>query len=165
MAARLLHAHGLPGTQALADLFETPRNCNCNGSDGAPACGLAMLAELSDQTPTDPIAVGPVAAPLLLAVPFLTEPAQTWSVAWGEGSVTCGPEGVSLCGDLAPRVAQRVAIEPSAAPPMAKAPSIRSQPIPIEIWQRLEALAARTYVPESRTSRSAGAGPGISDSD
>ena len=39
------------------------------------------------------------------------------------------------------------------------------QPIPVEVIQRLESFAARTYVPASEASRRAGAGASLSDND
>ena len=40
-----------------------------------------------------------------------------------------------------------------------------AQPVPVQIMEMLKQLAARTYVPASAASRSAGAGAGLSDND
>ncbi|MEO0830829.1 MAG: DUF3726 domain-containing protein [Pseudomonadota bacterium] len=166
MAARILHAHGLPGCEALAALFATPRDCGCEEGDDKPTCGLVALAALSDALPERAAELGDVAGPLLLLAPLLQE-AQSgfaWRVEWDSGFAECAAAGPSIEGRPAPKVSS-VRITRLACSEHGEAPSWRSRAVSEQAWEQLEALAARTYVPESETSREGGAGPDAADTD
>lgn len=163
IAARVLSAHGIDGAAALSALFDTPRQCACSAVRGTAACGLLEMAALSDAPREGPI--GPVAAPLLLLAPLLLE-AQAdngWRIDWPSGGAECGPGGLARFG--APPDGSELTISrctPSLAPTPAQ---WQSREVSDTAWSALEELAAKTYVPESDASRSAGAGPDAADTD
>ncbi|MEM9757263.1 MAG: DUF3726 domain-containing protein, partial [Pseudomonadota bacterium] len=167
LAVRNLEAHGLPGAQALASLLDSPY-AKARDRTGVPGCGLAALVDLSDAPPVVAGQFGPMAAPLLLVAPCLMM-AQTgcgWRVEWRGGAAHCSVSGVKVTGQPAPLVADWVSVARTATPEAsATAPDWRSRDIPPDTWSLLEALAARTYVPDSDTSRALGAGPGAADAD
>lgn len=167
LAVRLLAAHGLPGGETLADLLQTPRCCACGGVADAPACGLAEMAGLLDDMPTMETSRENVAAPLLLVAACLqdTQTGRSWRVAWEDGAISCGPEGIEATGMPAPRIAREITISRAEPPANATPSDWRSRVVADESWATLEDLAARTYVPETEASRAAGAGPGSGDAD
>lgn len=163
LAARALASHGLPGAETVATLFDTPRACACDGT-GTASCGLLEMAALSDAPPEGAMEFVRVAAPLLLAVPFLSG-IRGRRIDWRTGAATCGHGGVTLTGGPAPKVAERVVVS-LAEPERPGTPADwHSRPVADSVWSRLESLAARTYVPESAASRSTGAGPDAADAD
>lgn len=162
IAARLLEAHGLPGVQALADLFDSPHSCACTGSTDAAACGLAQMVALSDAPPADMVTMGEIAGPLLLLSPLILDGGM-WRLDWDNGAAGCGPDGAWVTGEV-PKVAV-VTVRRSKKDPDPCAPGWKSRAVSPAAWATLETLAARTYVPESDASRTSGAGPDDSQSD
>ena len=173
IAARVLAMHGLPGPETVARLLRTPRACPCDGRVTAPACGIAAAARLSDRIGAldgDETTLEATAGTLLLAAPLLLEAAQGgggFTLTCDGVTLACGPGGVQVAaapGDW-PSAAHRITLRRSAPPDAAIPATWTSREIDGESWQRLEALAARTLVPDSDSSRAAGAGPGGADTD
>ncbi len=161
-AARLLEAHGLPGTTTLAHLFSAPRSCACTGQADAAACGLAQMVALSDAPPDQALRIDTVAAPLLMLAPLILE-GGSWRMDWEGGAAGCGPDGAWIMGE-APKVAS-VTIKRQQDGQKGTGSSWHSRPVLPEAWAALQSLAARTYVPETDASRASGAGPDDSNSD
>ncbi|MEM8813617.1 MAG: DUF3726 domain-containing protein [Pseudomonadota bacterium] len=166
LAARLLESHGLPGVATLGALFGTQRDCTCDGR-GELSCGLLEMATLSDTLSGGNSVIGPVTAPLLLAGPCLLDARSggSWRIHWENAEVRCGPNGVVAKGSLSASKAEVVTIARDAPPTAARAADWRSRELPRNAWMDLEALAARTLVPETLMSRATGAGPGRSEND
>ncbi|MDX8355833.1 DUF3726 domain-containing protein [Cognatiyoonia sp. IB215182] len=168
LAVRQLEANGLRGAAALATLLTNPRACQCDGSSGAPACGLAALVELSDAPPSAASHFGPVAAPLLLVAPCLMMACDGsgWRVEWPGGAISCSSAGVVQTGKPAPCIAETITvtrIDP--AQHAGVSPDWRGRAVSDVAWKSLEALASHTYVPETDASRAKGAGPDTMDTD
>ena len=174
-AARLLEAHDLAGVATVDALLAAPRACACAGGvapvgghgerarDGRALCGLAVMARLSDGDPLQCASNwGEVAGPLLLAAALLVHAQRSgriFELSWPGGSVICAPEGCRMMGALpAGRAAVSIQSLDAAPLPLVSA-RCDSRAVPASAWQRLEDLAARTYVPETEASRAAGAGP------
>ncbi|MEM8693621.1 MAG: DUF3726 domain-containing protein [Pseudomonadota bacterium] len=164
LAARVLEAHGLPGISTVADLFKTPRSCACDGKAPGRSCGLAKMAAVSDAPPQDVTVLGPVAGPLLLIAPGLMDDTHVWHVDWLSGSVQTTTDGVAIKGAPPPTVAERLTIARTGLTRTAK-PVWQSRNVDAIAWTKLEALAARTYVPDTDASRLSGAGPADTDKD
>jgi len=174
MAARILAAHGLPGAEALAALLGAPRACACTGRDEAPACAIAALASLSDRAGeiagSREIALGPVAAPLLLAGPLLLAARRldtAFALSWPGAEILCTPQGVIAPAPAGgwPKYVERLQVRRADPVDGATPPDWHSRPVAADCWASLEARAARTLVPESAASRARGAGPAAADSD
>ncbi|MEQ8585710.1 MAG: DUF3726 domain-containing protein [Thalassobaculaceae bacterium] len=167
IAARVLEAHGLPGVAALSRLFERRSGCACHRDPETPSCGLWEMAALSDDLPDTGRRLGPVSAPLLLVVPCLLDARSGggWRIDWEDGAIVCGPGGVAREGGLFPDKVASVSVTRAAPPAESVPPDWRSRDVPDAAWCHLEALAARTYVPETAASRISGAGPGTADTD
>lgn len=163
MAARVLQSHGLAASQALAELFKTPRACACDGS-GQTKCGIALSAEISDMLIEQTIE-GPIAAPILLLAPLLQSADGPWELDWETGSAVCSDEGITLRGNPPPEIAPRVVLKKATASTTSQASSWKSQPVDEDAWNTLISFAAKTYVPETDQSRAAGAGPADSQDD
>ncbi len=170
-AVRVLESHGLAGVEPLAALLETPRACRCSGLTDKPVCGIAALARFSDAIADFDSACKKmpetVAGPLLLAAPLL-HLARLTGAAYRMGvngySMICSATGISVdpAGGKPPSVG-KVTIHKVQSTADAVPPHWSCRDVSIEAWQKLEALAANTLVPESDTSRAQGAGPGTSD--
>lgn len=164
LAARVLESHGLPGLGVLARLFGTERNCG-TANDARATCGLRAMVTLSDRLPftEDAVPEGAVAGPLLLAAPLILaarESGTSFTLAWEGAVLHCMPEGVVAQGALDRAVAERVTVTPApGGAGQGAGPDWRSRAVDHGDWTRLEALAARTLVPETEASRAAGAGP------
>lgn len=167
MAARVLQSHGLPGVKTLARMFETPRNCPCTVNTTAPLCGLATMAELCDEPPQTTVEIGPIVAPLLLLVPLIeaAKDGQCWQLDHGSGVVIAGPDGIRISGEPAPDIANAVKLSPIEPATDLTPPTWHSRVVEDAAWSALDRLAARTYVPETDASRTAGAGPDESNED
>lgn len=168
-AARVLAAHGLDGAGIVARLLDTPRACACacaggaREDGGAPRCGIAAAAELSDRCGTagaDRVDLGEVAgAPLLLAV--LLDRLQRH----GEGhALKVGAASIEVVGPTLPALESPpfsgpVSVRRLPAGERPPPPPWHSRPVDPGAWASLEALAARTLVPETEASRQRGAGP------
>lgn len=185
LAARVLSAHGLPGAEAVAQtvsetVYETvsgavseaaskavpvtvaglsraDRACPCQGGTG-PACGLRKMVGLLDAPPEVETTLGPMAAPLLVLAFGLME-GRFWQITYPEGSALCGPGGVSLTGVLPAAGAGPVTLSLAAPFVPDTAADWRAVEVAPEAWALLERYAACLLVPESETSRTAGAGP------
>lgn len=154
---RRLESTGASGCKALAKLLKSPRSCKCSGT-GSAACGLFEMACLLDDPPDAPITVGPVVAPLLLAVPFLDAP-MGWRLDWGSGGAIAGGGGLAVTGEAVPDAPVTVTLSPTEELMVNGPDNHASRAVDDDVWQRLEAFAARVYVPETAASRASGAGP------
>lgn len=155
------------------------------------ALGAALLdrAGLADGPLSLALDLGPVAAPVLL-VPFLFRAGQAKGAGllleWPGGGLLIGPAGLER-GSLADLGTAPLVLRTRPAPGSAEAPQAQSDPLPppplppphlpaphlpppplpsiaADILKGLEALALRTTVPPSETSRS-GAGSATPDHD
>ncbi len=155
-ALRWLAAHGIDGRPAFADLLDrhaaglvsvriAEADGRWSGADG-PLCPVALGAALMDHAllPAPAIAAGPVLHPELLT-PFVVRAA--FEVAAEGGMVVCHRGAVADAAALWTRLGG--ALDAGGG----------------EAWARLEAYAARTYVPASDQSRRRGAGAGVVDDD
>lgn len=162
-AVRVLESHDLPGVRVVAQLLAEARDCTtCR--HGLTICGLAAMTALSDRLPSveDGVPVGPVDSPLLLAAPLITYAQAhglTYRLAWDTGAVVCGPSGVVAEGTLDAPIAASITLEQLQDDlTQSRGPTWRSRSVAAQDWEHLEALAARTLVPETETSRALGAG-------
>ncbi|MEL6293776.1 MAG: DUF3726 domain-containing protein [Pseudomonadota bacterium] len=166
-AARILEAHGLPGVQALARLFDTPRNCaGCKGSEAL--CGLVAVARLSDRIHEidagEPVAFDAIAAPILLTAPLLMAArasGRSYELRWPGACLVCQAEGLSVlkAPDAWPIIATEIMVRATVTAASTHAASTKSRTLRDDDWRALEVRANATFVPESAVSRSAGAGP------
>ena len=159
LAVRALESRGLPGAASLAQLFDSPRRCACHDSAASAACALRLLTDLLDAPPDRSAVLGRVAAPLILAV-ALVDHKQGVRLDWGSGSVTCGLGAINGAGDMLPTDAPEVVMQMGVLPDAGAPPSHASQEVSAAAFAQLDALAARTYVPETDASRARGAGDG-----
>jgi len=167
LAARLLAEVGLPGPETLAALLETGRDCRCDGRDPGRVCGIAAMAQLADRigeiTAATPYRQGPLAGPLLAIAPAMLAASRLgrcYCVAVGGLEAICTPDGVVLSGQIdAAAEADEVIVAMAAPPPTValRQPSAASREVAADAWARLEALAAKTLVPETPASRLSGA--------
>ncbi len=159
-AVRWLAARRLAGAALAADWLE--RRAERDPADLAPAggrglwlaqgeclCPFVAGAALADRGEAE-VVLGPVAAPLLLA-PFAALTARSRGVglelAW-EGALVClavdgegwRAEGPGLDGAQA----GGVSLHPASAAVQPGRPKPRRPELAVSLWQRLEALAART---------------------
>jgi hypothetical protein len=150
-----LARHGLPFAQPLLALEEAgalaglPPACGSGTLvHAAPVSGLVAGAALVDRPEIANWRLGEVVGPLML-LPFL---------AFRGGGRIVLPDPMSLA-DLA-----RCAVEigPGA---LAGWPVSRRARVDERDWDRLAAIAQRTYVPASAQSRATGAGAGLTDND
>ena len=165
-AVRLCEAHGLQGAEMLAELLASDRSCRCGGgAAGAPACAIAVLADLSDRPPATTGAVrdlGPVVGAPLLAGMLLDVAAETglcFELAWPEGRIVVMADGLSARGEIGDGDVRLTVVE--LVPPAGALvrPDHDGRDVTDDAWRTLEALVARTHVPESDVSRARGAGP------
>ena len=172
-AVRRLESHSLPGVETLANLLHAPRACPCSGRSDAAACGIVELACLSDSVwqlnESGYSRTDPVAGPLLLASPLLSQASITgraYRLDADSFSLICSASGALQVGNsMSPPDIAGIDISLVEPPAKAEPADWRSRSVPLESWQRLEAFAAKTLVPESDVSRARGAGPGGSPND
>ena len=175
-AARWLSERGLPGAEAMAGLLSTPRACPCGGGTG-PACALRVGAALSDRA--HQIAAGETAeeevTQPLIVLAMLGRSAEaigaSFAVEWESVRAVCAPQGLALDAQGALLTARAtIRATPSLARfdsggPLNARCDAASRGVAPESWAILENHAFRTYVPESDSSRAAGAGAGETDND
>ncbi len=166
-AVRVLEAHDLPGVQALAGLFDAPRNC-AGRKDGDALCGLLALTRLSDRIHQidagERVAFDAVVAPILLAAPLLMAArtsGRSYELRWPGAFLVCQAEGLSVveAPDPWPIIATEIMVGTTDAAASTHAAEVNSRTLKNDDWRALETRAEATFVPESATSRSAGAGP------
>jgi len=188
MAARWLAAHRLPGPELLLRHLESFDRRAWRAvapivgariwrtDDGAALCPLAAGAALSDRAGladgpgARPITLEPVADPGLL-LPFAALAARGLGrplrIAWNGMVAVVAAAGVAFEADersVMDATAARVVIEPAAPPAALRGAEAAPRRVPLAVWQGLDRLAFRTYVPASEASR-AGAGAGTTDND
>jgi hypothetical protein len=185
VAASWLAVHDLPWAETLADLL-AQQGVTCRphigGETIAPSragsrlCPILTGALLSDLGAlVRPMEVRDLLAPLWLT-PFLarwTTPDRTVRLAWGEITLSLGPDSLSSPGAvsvqmLAATFASRVEI--ALVPGTVADHPLRERnrdgcPVPDDAWRALQVLEHRTYVPASAQSRLSGAGAGLLDND
>lgn len=185
-ACRWLESHQLPGAQLLADVLtrndQVPHNsiapvalCGVWTAPSGTLCPIVSGAALNDSA--DKLASGEsvemanLSAPLLI-VPFAawaaihlrTQVAVSWADVWietdGFALSVDGPEGQT-------RMTANVAlarIQVTTAQRALTNPGLRGD-VSAPVWERLSALAHRTYAPATPESRELGAGAGVTDND
>lgn len=179
-AARWLLRHRLPLTP-LAELLEhrepvaapNPTTRPLTTTDGKLLCPLLTGALLSDEAPlfarTGGCDLADAAHPILLA-PFVAAWGERAALQWPGARVFFLREEVWVWdedGALLHREVDHVAVRPpspDAPPPSPARPPDFPGPDE-EVWARLTTLAARTYVPAGESSRTHGAGAGLTDND
>ncbi|MEM1276451.1 MAG: DUF3726 domain-containing protein [Pseudomonadota bacterium] len=181
-SARWLSSHGLPGAACLAMALEMvaedfeayrPRLSEGKWEADQAVCPIQLGAILSDRAEVieGPVVIqaGPVLCPLLL-LPALGWSAQDlgrgFSLKVGSAHLLALPDGPVLDQAMAGSVPgdAEVEIKPVGIDHQALCATARGECISASTWQRLAALAARTYVPSTDASRQ-GAGAGALDND
>lgn len=187
-ATRWLSARGLAGAGPLVALLEQsdgrpyrdlkPR---IEGDTWRPPrdhlCPLVVGAALSDRF--DALMTGAfirlnaIISPIFL-MPFLGSASEASglavAVSWQGMEVRLAPGALSINGredvlETAGPVDAVVSRTPLAETLPASSPRFDGVSVDAAIWRRLDALAARTYVPDSEASRLTGAGAGMIDND
>ena len=152
-AVRCLERNGLPGGAALA------------GLDTSVACPLCLGCAVSDLGAVALDGADPVSSPLLVLA-FLTrvsEPTSALQVALGSARAVVSTVTVEMSD--APPAFGSVSVLDVVSRPATRTLHRRVRGWDASVFQRLEALAARTYAPASELSRRAGAGAGLTDND
>ena len=185
-AVRWLVSNGLPGAEALAELLvetdgrpEAERSpMSLEGpwrSQTGTLCPLAVGTALNDCAET--ILQGQGARMENVVCPVLVVPFAGWAaihlntrvvVSWGD--IQIGTDGWAVwtdnrdqqLRDLAPADVTCGRAGTMHASPTT--PALRGT-IAMDVWQRLDAFAHRTYAPATEASRLLGAGAGVSDND
>ncbi len=170
IAARWLAGRGIDFGCALLALLDAPPN-------RASGCPIAMGALISDHGGVPgSVRLDAVRSPVLL-LPFLARLAHDAGVItveynhhqiwFAQGGLHGSPEALSHLARLSAGAGLRIA-RSDAAP----APNVTHWPLRhdgcrlvSDVWVRINALAARTYVSASTQSRISGAGAGASDND
>lgn len=177
-AAGWLAAQGGDGAAALlavlrAENLQKPEPGKWSAAKGTMLCPLITGAALSDFAGLGifgpGVTVGPVFQPVML-LPFLGLCAerlrQPLQVGWDEGCLLVGPQGVSD-----PLALAKLATTPfglitiALADGMTPKAAAKGRAVLAEVLEGLNSLALKTTVPPSETSRSQGAGAGLSDND
>lgn len=188
-ASRWLAERGLPGVELLVRLLTA--NDGRAYADMAPVisgdlwcaatgdlCPLCCGAALSDRIDVlecgENISLSAVAYPLLLA-PFLHRPWRSEDAScelrWPDVCVSIFSSGVDIecADDSSPFSEREEVVEVSGGGNRNTRPSRRPRVAgvrtPRSVWDALDALAKRTYVPASEESRTRGAGAGRTDND
>lgn len=171
MAARRLAEAALPGPEWLLAYLEGAHGAapaalgaRWQAADGNALCPIITGAALSDQAGTLPASVTleKVAHPGLL-LPFLSLAAPlggALKLSWEGGEAVAGGEGIDAPATMP--VLADVTISATTICPRPWSESGRR--VPLDDWQRLNALLLATTVPATEASR-AGAGAGTTDND
>jgi len=186
-AARWLHANDLPGATCLAHLLNATDGVAYKDLAPQPAgrlwraaggllCPIATGCALNDcahrLAQDDSITLGPMRIAILL-LPFAAAIATQTGRAVGlsQSDLRIVTDGTSLWVDgdrrvlLAPRTADCV-VEPADIPDSTATGQNHTRArLSPETYDRLAALAQRTYAPATEASRTAGAGAGLTDND
>ena len=187
-AMRWLAAHRLPGPELLLrhlDAFDgrqwasvapvvTGRVWRTAGGDAlcplAAGAAISDRAGLADGPGSRPLTLERVADPGLL-LPFAAMAAgalgRPLRVAWDGLAVVVTADSVAFetaeDGIVDP-LAASVVVAPAEAAAAMRPATAAARRVPLDVWQGLDRLAFRTYVPASEASR-AGAGAGTTDND
>jgi hypothetical protein len=187
-AVRWLASHGLPGPELLLrhlDAFDgrewgaiapvvTGRVWRIagNGALSPLAAGVALAdrAGLEDGPEGDPLTLERLADPGLL-LPFAAMAAGAMGrplrIVWDGLAVVVTGDGVAFEtaeDGVADPLATSVVVTSDEAVPAIRRATAAPRLVPLSVWQGLDRLAFRTYVPASTASR-AGAGAGTTDND
>ena len=187
-AVRWLASHGLPGPEVLLrhlDAFDGREwgaiapvvagrvwRTAGNGTLSSIATGVALSdrAGLEDGPERGPLTLEQLADPGLL-LPFAAMAAgamgRPLQVAWDGLAVLVTGDGVSFEtaeDGVADPLAASVVVTPGKADPAIRRATAAPRRVSLAVWQGLDRLAFRTYVPASAASR-AGAGAGTTDND
>lgn len=188
-AARWLAERGLPGIELLqallaandgrayADMAPVIDGARWRSARG-PLCPVCCGAALADRWASigsgAPVRIDPIACPLLL-LPFLHRRAEvsarTWELRWPSVRAVLSPDALAIgCDDDAAPGGSR-AVTVTIARGRGDAPTVthpvRDDGVPIAstVWQAIDGLAQRTYVPGTDESRARGAGAARTDND
>ncbi len=151
-AARRLACAGLNWTDPVLRLAEDPHSA-------------ATGAALADLTSDEPQTLPDIGNPLLVAALAAAHPSAR-RVNWLDVTLHL-QEGQVIVTTCTPTLAARhvvLTISPASQPHTPPPPFTRAEASP-EALKQLESLAARTLVPASEQSRTAGAGAGLTDND
>jgi len=180
-AARWLHAHNLPGAASLLHCLlardgDTPPRMSADHWRAATGtlCPLSAGTALADHAThllDNPISLGPVRNPILLAPfaamasaqiqrPVLLEWPGVRILISGNASHVSAQQNALLI-DITDTVTCATA---TSQDNLTSPPSSRAD-LPHDIYQGLDTLARRTYAPATEASRAAGAGAGLTDND
>ncbi len=178
-AARWLQARDLPGAECLLTCLEAgdaARPIEVQGAEwraDGPLCPIVAGASLCDHAELladQAVTLHDVRAPLLLA-PFAAAAAARMGrairLAWQDAALTFGPAARFDGSRTALRApaAGRVTWGPAEDAASDEGPRTSRAHLPRDIYDRLDALARRTYAPATEESRAAGAGAGLTDND
>ena len=173
-AVRWLEGYGLPGVSAFAGLLPKLDGKDCRrlgpaslvqpwGGEGGPLCPCMTGAAMSDHRGllAAGLDLGPTFAPILL-LPFAARVGVV-EVKWAGTRCIVSEQGVYAEGETLLAVDVRaVHCTPSAAMRLDDRPRGL---IPHGDWAVLSDYGARTFAPDTETSRTSGAGAGLTDND
>ena len=134
-------------------------------------CPIRAGASMSDLAPTPPLRIERVLHPLLL-LPFAARLARPVALIWTDVALFLrGGTLAARPGDLSSAFGERADVVELT--PLGVAVSTDGVDMPLgdgveidpDVWSKLGALAARTYVPASRRSRLSGAGAATDDNE
>jgi hypothetical protein len=187
-AVRWLASHGLPGPElllrhleafdrrewgAIAPVVAGPVWRTAGGGALSPLAAGAALSDraaLEDGPGSVPITLQQLADPGLL-LPFVAMAAgavgRPLRVEWDGLAVVVNGDGVAFAtaaGGVVEPLAASVVVTPGEAGAAMRRATAAPRLVPLSVWQGLDRLAFRTYVPASAASR-AGAGAGTTDND
>lgn len=177
-STRWLCRNGHDGVAALAVLLDQDFACSADhrphatdetwrgAGDLCPLVTGAFLSDCAQSLRSGPITMQRVAVPLLI-LPFAANAALELRCCVRvemDGHVAMTDGDNLLCADMLPELAERITVHTSEAVPSLRPRSAQMNPDPGS-WDRLAALAHRTYAPATRESRLRGAGAGLSDND
>lgn len=184
-AARWLCARGLAGVSVLVPLLLddqqqpvaalAPITGDAWTPAGAYLCPLITGAALADDSGEivrrRTIVLHDLRAPLLL-LPFVSRLARQEGTAlrydWGQGRANLAPDGAAeVSGDILTQHCETAEIAVGGEAHFSNPLREGFEPVGVDaaFWEKLQKLAALTYVPASEHSRLAGAGAGLSDND
>lgn len=177
-AVRWLSSRGQDGVAALAVLLDkgfartadhrphTPGEVWHSDADLCPIATGAFLSDCARNLRSGPITMQRVAVPLLI-LPFAANAASELNCCVSveiDGHVAATDGDNLICPDGLPEFAERITVHPSETAPSWRPRGAQMSPDP-DSWNRLAALAHRTYAPATEESRLRGAGAGLSDND
>ena len=171
--ADVLESHGTGGNVCGPDPDSFPLRGTEAGKLLCPLLAGALLCDEARLLSRDGGELRGVAFPVLLS-PFVSRAAEevgcAFCLRWPGAEVVLSPDGgcVARGGELLADSAERAEVVPAKETPDGEGGE-GGDVVPLfpesdgGVWERLEELAGRTYVPSGEQSRARGAGPGEED--